>query len=341
MSTRLADLSQRLAASPSLDVGRFPTLLEPLQNLGADLGISLFAKRDDSTGIDFGGNKVRQLKYYLGAALVQEADTILITGAVQSNFARTAAALAGRLGLACHIQLEERVEGLGNLYRENGNVLLDRLLGATLHSYPEGEDEAGADAAMAALAEELKQAGKRPYIISLGADHPPLGALGYVEAAIELAGQLDRIEGLDQIFVASGSANTHCGLLFGLRALGIETPVRGICVRRAAALQAPRVAKRLADLAALLDMPSPIRDGDVQVYDGALAPGYGQVNPAAQNAIERTARKEGFFLDPVYTGKVMAGLIQLAKAGELKGQRVLFWHTGGQAALFAYGDRLT
>jgi len=254
------DLQDALNRFPRVPMTHAPTPLEPMPNLGRDLGLSLLVKRDDCTGIGFGGNKVRQLEYYLGAAQAENADTILITGAIQSNFVRTAAAMAGRLGMACHIQLEERVAGVSDVYRESGNVLLDHLLGARLHAFPEGENEAGADAALQALAGRLRDEGARPYVIPLGAGHPPLGSLGYVDAAIEIAAQLDATEPIDEIIIASGSANTHAGLLFGLRALGRSIPVRGICVRREAGLQTGRVAQRVADIGALLDLPVSFSD---------------------------------------------------------------------------------
>lgn len=163
---------------PRAAIGHLPTPLEAMPNLGRELDLSLFVKRDDCTGIGFGGNKVRQLEYYLGAAQTAQADVLLITGAVQSNFVRTTAAMGCRLGMGCHIQLEERVPDISNLHRANGNVLLDRLLGATLHSYPDGEDEAGADAAIGRIADSLRSAGQTPYVIPLGVDSNPLGALG-------------------------------------------------------------------------------------------------------------------------------------------------------------------
>ena len=333
-------LEEALARFPRVAVTHAPTPLEPLANLGADLGLSLLAKRDDCTGLGFGGNKVRQLEFYFGAALAEGADTVLITGAVQSNFVRTAAAMAARFSMECHIQLEERVPDVTPLYRDNGNVLLDRLLGARLHSFPEGENEAGADAAVAVIADKLRAEGRKPYIIPLGVDHPPLGALGYVTAAIELARQLEDHAPVDEIVVASGSAATHAGLLFGLRALGLEIPVCGICVRRPAAAQQPRVVKRCADIARLLDLPLVVPEADVRVFDGTLAPGYGLLNAATVEAIRRTAEREGLFLDPAYTGKVMAGLIGFAEAGALAGPHIVFMHTGGTPALFAYADQL-
>ncbi len=333
-------LKDALARFPRAEAAHTPTSLEALTNLGRELGIALYVKRDDCTGAGFGGNKVRQLEFYFGAALAEGADTILITGAVQSNYVRTAAAMARRLGLDCHIQLEERVAGVSELYRTNGNVLLDQLLGANLHSFPEGEDEAGADAAVAAIADRLRASGRKPYIIPLGPDHEPLGALGYVAAAIETADQLTAGEPFDEVIVGSGSALTHAGLLVGFHALGLALPVRGVSVRRHSEAQTGRVRHRVDQLIALLDLPLKVPDKDIEVYDGTLSPGYGLLNTATLEAIHRTARTEGLFLDPVYTGKVMAGVIQLAENGDLCGKRVLFWHTGGQPALFGYADQL-
>lgn len=324
-----------------VDLGHLPTPLEQLVNLGADLGLDLWVKRDDCTGVGFGGNKVRQLAFYFGKARAQNADCVLITGAVQSNFARTAAAFAAICNMDCHIQLEERVPDVSDLYRNSGNVLLDNLLGATLHSYPDGEDEAGADAAINQLADDLRAGGKTPYIIPLGVTSAPTGALGYAKAAIELAAQMTDREPFDEIIVPTGSALTHAGLLFGLRAIGDATPVRGICVRRNSGLQQPRVKQRLADIAEMLQMDNPTKDSDIRLFDGALDPGYGQLNAATTQAIRRCANREGLFLDPVYTGKTMAGLMALAGRNELIGKRVLFWHTGGAPALFGYSDQLT
>lgn len=333
-----AKLQAALARFPRMAMAHLPTKIEWMGNLGAELGIDLWVKRDDCTGIGFGGNKVRQLEYYFGAAQVVAADTVLITGAIQSNFMRTAAAMARRLGLDIHIQMEERVPDVSQLYRDNGNVLLDKLLGATLHNYPHGEDEAGAAAALVQIAEGLQAEGRRPYIIPLGADHPPLGALGYVVAAQELLAQLNDADPFDEIVIASGSALTHIGLLYGLRALGSRVPVLGVCVRRGAASQEKRVRQRLDDLTEMMNLPVLIDPQDIRLYDGTLAPGYGQLNEAVTNTIRWTAQSEGLFLDPVYTGKAMAGLIEMAEMGELAGHRILFWHTGGQPALFGYGD---
>lgn len=327
---------------PRAPIGHLPTPLEPMLNLGQELGLDLFVKRDDCTGIAFGGNKVRQLEYYLGAAKAANATVLLITGAVQSNFVRTAAAMGRRLGMECHIQLEERVPDISALHRSNGNVFLDELLGATLYSYPDGEDESGADAELVRIADTLRDSGETPYIIPLGANSKPLGALGYVQAAMEVLPQIKAVGGIDEIVVASGSALTHAGLLLGLRLLGDKTPVHGVCVRRDATQQTARVLHRIAMTAELLGVDGDVvMLDDVRLSDASLGAGYGQMTRDTRDAIERTARTEGLFLDPVYTGKVMAELITLARANELSGKRVLFWHTGGQPALFGYADQFS
>ena len=329
---------------PTVALAHTPTRIEEMSNLAARVGgARLFVKRDDCTGLAFGGNKIRQLEFYLGEALAKTADTVVITGAVQSNFVRSAAAAARKLGLDCHIQLEERVARDDPAYRNSGNVLLDRLLGATLHSFPSGEDEAGADRGLAEICADLEATGRRPYVISLGPDHPPLGALGYVVAAQEILGQLSDAElTIDEIVVASGSGNTHAGLLFGLRALGSTIPVTGVCVRRKADLQAERIQLHGSGIAELLQVDVPFDSSDVILLDEFLAPGYGQFDALVVNAIQAAAQCEGLFLDPVYTGKAMAGLISRSlETDAAEGRKLLFIHTGGQPALFAYEEQLT
>ena len=330
----------RLEHLPRVTLLGAPTLLEPMENLSrAHGGAALWVKRDDAMGLAFGGNKVRQLEFYLGAARAEGADTVLITGAVQSNFARLAAAGARRLGMQIHIQQEERVAKDDPRYRRSGNVLLEHLLGATIHSYPEGEDEAGADANLHRIADELRGGGRRPYIIPLAPGHPPLGALGYVRAAGELLEQMAGNPAPDEIVVASGSGNTHAGLLFGLRARGCGIPVLGVCVRRQAEPQRPRISTRCAQIADLLEIPNPVTEDDVMVDDSFLPPGYGHAGTATLEAILLAARTEALILDPTYTGKTMAGA--LARATHWgPGRTVLFIHTGGTPAVFAYEQDL-
>lgn len=327
----------KLDTLPRAILSHTPTPIDALPNLSRHIGkADLFAKRDDCTGLGMGGNKSRQLEFYIGEAVEQGADTILITGAVQSNFVRMAAAGARKMGMDCHIQLEERVANPTDLYRHSGNILLDRILGATLHSYPEGEDEAGADRSLEEIASNLRADGKKPYVIHLGPGHPPLGALGYVVAACELVQQMMNQDiTYDEIIVASGSGATHAGLLFGLRALGCTIPVKGICVRRDKSSQRPRIVTRCREIAELLDIDNPISEVDIEINDDVLAPGYGKMNDAVLEAIRLAAHNEGLVLDPVYTGRTMAGFLDRARQST-HGQKLLFIHTGGQPAIFGY-----
>lgn len=311
-----------------------PTPLQRAKRLSDELGIDLFIKRDDLAGPSMGGNKSRQLEYYFGAALAMGADTILITGAVQSNFVRLAAAVARAKGLHPIVQLENRVQGKGLAYHSGGNVLLSKILDAEILTYPEGEDEAGADAALHARAEDLKLEGRVPYIIHLSEGHPPLGALGYVDAAHEI---LDQSEDFDAYVVASGSGSTHAGLLAGLRGAGSKARVIGGCVRRPASDQSARIGRITRRLAALYDGATLVTGDDIVVRDDAFAPGYGQIGPRAARAMKLMARLEGLMLDPVYTAKSFATLLICVENGDIPaGSRVCFVHTGGLAALFAY-----
>jgi D-cysteine desulfhydrase/L-cysteate sulfo-lyase len=237
-----------------------------------------------------------------------------------------------------HLQMEERVANPDERYRNSGNVHLDRLLGAVLHTFPEGEDEAAADASLEVLAATLREQGRRPYVIHLGIEHPPVGGLGYVAAASEIATQSEEMNlRFDAVVVASGSALTHAGLLVGLRALGLDLPVYGVCVRRNAVLQHQRVERRAREIAAMLQQHDLIHDRDLNLMDAVLAPGYGKMNAATWEAMQGAVRLEALFLDPVYTGKSMAGLMHLVRECVLPpGARILFIHTGGQPALFGY-----
>jgi D-cysteine desulfhydrase family pyridoxal phosphate-dependent enzyme len=334
-------MSIDLSAFPRVQLGHAPTPIDHAPNLSTDLGIDLWIKRDDCTGLAFGGNKVRQLEFYMGEALAANADSVLVTGAVQSNFVRTTAAAARVLNMQPHLQLEQRVAKNDPQYYNSGNVHLNRLLGATLYRFDQGEDEAAADTNLEQIATALRADGRTPYVIHLGIDHPPIGGLGYVVAAQEIHQQCIEQQPFDAIVVASGSALTHAGLLTGLRALSDNTPVHGICVRRDSSLQAPRVSRRARELAALLGSPDLIEDDDIKVYDEVLAPGYGTLNDATWNAIEKAAHLEALMLDPVYTGRTMAGCIALIDNGVLAaGSRVLMIHTGGQPALFGYENDL-
>ncbi len=332
-----------LSDFPRVELARRPTPLEPMPNLSALLGgPHLFVKRDDGAGLALGGNKARQLEFYFGDAVARDATTVLVTGAVQSNFVRTVAAAAAKLGLGCHVQLEDRVPGMGEVYHRSGNVLLDHLLGAHVHTYPEGEDEAGADGALAEIAETLKATGERPYLIYLSEDHEPLGALGYVDAAQELIRQTEQMDvPLRTIVLASGSAATHAGMLVGLRAHGrSDVAVHGICVRRDQEAQKGRVIRVVRKTESLLDCIGVVEEDDVLATDEFLGPAYGRLTESGTEAMLLAARKEALLLDPVYTGKAFAGFLSLVRQGTLGPEPVIFLHTGGTPALFAYGPEI-
>ena len=325
-----------------VNLGPIRTPLEKLQRLGDELGIQLFAKRDDTQPLAMGGNKVRQLEFYLGPAQDQGADTVLITGAVQSNFVRLCTAACRKLGWHPIVQLEDRVPKDDLNYKNSGNVLLDHMLGAEVYTFPEGEDESAADANLDRLADEVRTRGGVPYVIHLGTNHPPLGGLGYALGAVETKLQLDSsANDIDHIVIGSGSGLTHAGFLSGARASGWNVPVHGICVRRAVDLQRPRILQRTKEVLKLLDCPHAPLDDDIKVYDEVFKPGYGLLNDQVREAIKLAAHKEALLLDPVYTGRSMAGLIDLVRRGIIsKGDRVLFVHTGGTPGIFAYQSEL-
>jgi len=329
-------INDRLKRFPRARLVIAETPVERLDRMSALLDIDLWLKRDDLTGLGLGGNKNRQLEFYFGEALAQGADTVLITGAVQSNFVRSAAAAATRLGLKSVLQLEERVPDMGEIYHNSGNVLLSKILGVEHISYPLGEDELGADNALQERADELCAEGHTPYVIHLGIDHPPLGALGYVIGAVELNRQ---VSDFDVAVVPSGSGSTHGGFLTGLRLVGQTAPVYGICVRRDQHQQKSRMKIVLNKLAAMMDFNPVLTTNDILMWDGALAPGYGIVGDKTREALILMARTEGVFLDPVYSAKTFAGLLGLLKEGHIhKGQKVVMLHTGGLPALFGYQE---
>jgi L-cysteate sulfo-lyase len=334
----MADVFDTLATFPRAGLISGPTPLDPLHRLSDHLDIELWIKRDDLTGLGLGGNKIRQLEYYFGDAVAKGADTVLITGAVQSNFVRSAAAAAAKLGMRSVLQLEQRVPDMGAAYYRSGNVFLGQILGAEFMHFDEGENETGADDALRRRAENLLAQGRTPYVIPLGLNNKPLGALGYMHAAREI---LDQGAGFDAIVVASGSGATHAGLLAGLRGSGSQIPVYGICVRRDAAAQTARMRVLAQKISALLGDDALLSGADIRLWDGALAPGYGRVGPVMLAALNMMARLEGLFLDPVYTARSFAGVLGLLRFGAIaRGSRILFIHTGGTPALFAYQDEI-
>ena len=312
--------------------------LDRLTNLSARPGSAdMVVKRDDLTGLGMGGNKVRKLEFYTGQALSQGCDTLIITGAVQSNYVQVTAAVARASGMECHIQLEDRVQGMNDAYRSGGNVLLDRILGATLHYLPANASEADADNHLDAIADDLRTKGYNPYVIHLGASYEPRGALGYILAAQEILNQIDAAGiNVTRVVTASGSGQTHSGLLTGLRLAGSGLPVTGICVRRDAEQQHARITQICGNLGNLIGRPGLVKPDDIQVTDAFLGPGYGKNSSETWGALLTAAREEGLVLDPVYTSKSFAGALAAAADVGADGGTVLYLHTGGLPALFAY-----
>jgi L-cysteate sulfo-lyase len=324
-----------LARFPRVRFAHLPTPLEPMPNLTRLLGgPELYVKRDDCTGLATGGNKTRKLEFLVGDALAKGADTLITHGAVQSNHVRQTAAAACKYGLKCAALLERRVPGHGPEYETTGNVLFDRLFRAELRFVAADTDM---DAACADLVEEIRGAGGRPYYIPGGGSNA-VGALGYANAGLELLQQAnDQGLRIDCVITGTGSTGTQSGLVCGLEGANSGIDVLGICVRRPAAPQIAAVHKTASATAQHLGLKGGIARERVLANGDYIGEGYGIPTAGTREAIRLAAETEGLLLDPVYSGKAMAGLIDLCRQGYFsKDQNVVFLHTGGAAALFAY-----
>lgn len=314
---------------PSFPLLLTPTPLHPLPRFSAwlDAGVEVWTKRDDLTPLALGGNKLRKLAYLVADALGQGATDLVTTGAAQSNHCRQTAAAAACAGLGCHLVLRGQPTD-----RPGGNVLLDRLLGAELHWAGSPDTSLAMDKALAALA----AAGHKPYAIPLGGS-TPVGAAGYAYAWLEMMAQAREIGAeFDAVVFATSSGGTQAGLAVGAGATTWRGFIHGISVDH----KIPDLLARTADLtAATADLLEVAYPHEVVAHDDYLGAGYGTVGEPERAAILALARTEGILTDPVYTGRALAGLIDLARTGRLAG-RVLFWHTGGAPALFAYEREL-
>jgi L-cysteate sulfo-lyase len=329
-----------LARFPRLFLAHLPTPLEKLDRLSAALGgPEIWIKRDDCTGMSTGGNKTRKLEFLMAEAVEQGADLVMTQGATQSNHARQTAAFAAKLGMDCHLLLEDRTGSNDHNYNRNGNVLLDELHGATWEKRPGGADM---QAEMDTLAEKLRADGRKVYVIPGGGSNPT-GALGYVNCAFELVGQAnDRGLAIDHIVTATGSAGTQAGLIVGLKAINANIPLLGFGVRAPKDKQEANVFALAEKTAAKLGCPGVVQRSDVVADCDYVGPGYGIPRADTLEAIRMFASLEGILLDPVYSGKGAAGLIDYCRKGRFKpGERVVFLHTGGSAALFGYDRTLS
>jgi len=315
---------------PRLELLGAPTPLEHLPRLSDYLGRDIFIKRDDFTPVALGGNKLRKLEFLAADALREGADVLLTAGAIQSNHVRQTAAVAAKLGLKCVALLENPIGTTSENYLSNGNRLMLDLMDVeivmvdALHNPTEQ---------LAAQAEHLEAQGFRPYIVPVGGSNA-LGALGYVECAQEIAHQSEGVVDFAAVVVASGSAGTHAGLAIGLEQLLPETELVGVTVSRKVEAQLPVVERIRSALVEQLEVQA---KAPITLWDDYFAPRYGEPNEEGMAAVKLLARLEGIMLDPVYTGKAMAGLIDgIAQNRFRREGPLLFVHTGGSPALFAY-----
>lgn len=333
------------APLPRFPLALLPTPLVEAARLSKVIGgPRIFIKRDDLTGFGFGGNKVRGLEFYIADALARHADVVVTGAGPQSNHIRATAAAARVAGLDVVAVMHDSRPA-----ETQGNLLLDELLGAQLR-FTNDSDRSLVDVEIESVTQELRRAGRRPYVIPRGGASP-LGALGYVECLSEMDAQLramnvrpDPSTALTTcwIVLATGACGTQAGLIAGMKTHG-DAPYRvlGVTVSRPVAECVQRVGRIAVEAAQLAGRAITLEGEDVLVRDGFIGPGYGIPTPEGVEAIRLVARTEGVFLDPTYTGKGMAGLIAEIRSGRIgKDETVVFVHTGGEPALFAHADKL-
>lgn len=321
----------KLSEYPRISCAILPTPIQDAPVLAKEIGIKrLLIKRDDNTGLAMGGNKARKLEFLMAEAVNLGADVVLACGGVQSNFVRMTAAISKKLGMECIIFVPEAEP---DCYE--GNLLLDVIFGAKVRFLP-GIEWKHLEEEMDSECGRLKASGRKPYLIPVGGS-TPLGALGYVKAIEEAKAQLDAMGmGSIDMVTAMGSGGTLAGLLLGVHMYMPETHLTGISVVLGEDYMRNRIMKIATQAAEMLDVSAPDMSM-MKLYGGYVGKAYGIPTPEAKAAILLTAQTEGILLDPVYTGKAMAGLIDLARKGEIGSDRpVLFWHTGGAPALFAH-----
>ena len=328
-----------LSDYPRVSLAHLPTPLEFLPRLTKHLGgPNVYVKRDDCTGLGTGGNKTRKLEFLMADAIKKKADVIITQGAVQSNHARQTAAAAAKIGMKCELVFEKRVADATTAYKESGNVFLDKLFGANIHEVANGSDMTKE---MEDLSDQLREKGSNPYIIPGGGSNP-IGALGYVDCVIELIAQAKSKDiTFDSIIMATGSAGTQAGLVVGSKITKSNIPVLGIGVNAPKEAQEEKVFKLASDLSDFMGLPSLVSRDDVVANCDYVGDGYGIPTPEMNKALLQLARLEGLLFDPVYSGKGLAGMIDLIGKGYFENQKnIVFIHTGGAAGLFAYHDIL-
>jgi D-cysteine desulfhydrase len=326
----------RIDSLPRFRLAQLPTPIEELKTLTRELGgPELLIKRDDQTGLALGGNKTRKLEFLVGEALAQGADTLVTAGAAQSNHCRQTAAAAAKAGLRCELILNGTKPEI-----PNGNLLLDQLLGAGEHWIERPQRPAK----LRDLPEQLRAQGRKPYVIGVGGSNG-VGATGYVVAMLEVAEQLrTRKQRVDHIVFGTSSGGTQAGVVLGARVAGFTGQLHGLSIDKGTPeLEAyeEEVAQIANECAEYIGSAERFSKQNIKVVYGYLGEGYGVVGDLEREAIRMMARCEGIILDPVYAGRAFGALIDLIRKGVFKrGETVLFWHTGGAPALFAYAAEL-
>jgi D-cysteine desulfhydrase family pyridoxal phosphate-dependent enzyme len=326
----------RIESRARFPLAQLPTPIEELKSLSRELGgPELLIKRDDQTGLALGGNKTRKLEFLVGQALEQGADTLVTAGAEQSNHCRQTAAAAARTGLRCELLLNGTKPEL-----PNGNLLLDELLGARIHWVQRSEREAK----LSQIPDELRKQGGKPYVIPVGGSNG-VGATGYVLAMMELAEQLNGMNRrVDHVVFASSSGGTQAGIVVGAKVTGFKGRLNGVSIDKDdsdGASYERELAEIANETAKYVGFNAQFAAGDFTVAYDYLGGGYGIVSDLEREAIRLLASREGIVLDPVYTGRAMGALIALIRNKAFRSdETVLFWHTGGAPALFAYAKDL-
>jgi 1-aminocyclopropane-1-carboxylate deaminase len=323
---------------PRRQLAFWPSPIHPLPRLSAELGIEIWAKRDDiASGLAFGGNKVRKLEWLAADALAQDCDTLVSIGNIQSNHTRQVAAVAAVLGMRCRLVQEEWTKWDDPVYDKVGNILLSRLMGAEIVLEGEGYSTSVKETWERAL-EQVRREGGKPYAIPAGASDHPLGGLGYAQFADELAAQEEQ-EGVffDTVVTATCTGSTQAGMVVGFAAQERKRRLIGIDTAADAGMTRAAVTKIARATAALIGLRREIRDEEIEIDPRFAGPDYGLPDEATVAAIRKAASLEAMLTDPVYEGKSMAGLIAMAKSSEIpKGSKVLYVHLGGAPALNAY-----
>lgn len=334
------ELARRLGELPRFGLAQLPTPLHPLKNFGAELaGPDLWIKRDDLSGLEGGGNKTRKLEYLVGDALRQGCDMLVTVGAIQSNHTRQTAASAAKANLKCALLHCAWTKDAGPHYRQIGNVLLSSLMGADLYideTERPIEDQGPLDDFMA----HLRAQGHTPYLIPGGASEHPLGSMGYINCALELAHQMEHLDiEFDYLFHTTGSSSTQAGLLAGFKALGLKTHIIGVADDGETEIKTARV-RELANAALqTLGLPPLVTPDDVEVIASNTAD-YGYADDAIKEGIRLMAVNEGLIADPVYEGRAIRGLLDQSAAGRFTAtDKILLMHLGGTPAIHAYAGQ--